>query len=224
MHTLYTGENAFENVHGIPFFQYLKQNPRAGEIFAKGMTEMSAIHKTAIVSAYDFSSITKVADISGGQGILLATILKQYPTMKGVLFEQSEVIEKAKHLLKDEGVIERCELITGDFFQSIPVKAEAYLFKQVLHDWNEQEAVQILRNCRQAMTGGERLLVIEKVMASENTWRNHFGSMKMLVLLGGQVRTKEDFRKLFEAAGFKLTQIIPTQSAFSVIEGVANGA
>jgi hypothetical protein len=221
IHSIYTGKSAFEGVYGMEYYQYFQQNPAAGKLFDRAMKSISARHNAAIPAAYDFSSLTKVIDVSGGQGGLLVAILKQYTTVKGVLFDQSETIDKSQYLLKTEGVIDRCERVAGDFFESVPTGGNAYLLKNILHNWDDQRALKILQNCHQAMTEGKLLLIIEKVLAPTNPpWRTLIGDMKMLTTHGGRTRTKDEFRKLFEAAGFKLTQIVPTASEVSVIEGV----
>ncbi|MGK5094320.1 methyltransferase [Deltaproteobacteria bacterium TL4] len=222
IHSVYTGKNAFESVYGMEYYQYLEQNPAVGELFDRAMTNLSRMQNVAIPTAYDFSSLGRVIDISGGQGGLLAAILKQYPTVTGVLFDRAETIDKSHDLLKTEGVIDRCERVAGDFFESVPTGGDAYLLKNVVHNWDDEKALKILQNCHQAMTEGKRLLLIEKILDPLNSsWRELVGDMKMLATNGGRTRTEDEFRKLFEAASFKLTQIVPTASGLTVMEGVS---
>lgn len=223
MYSLYTGKSAFENLYGMNFFQYLNQNSSATQIFAGAMSEVSARHNKAILVAYDFSSIDTLVDIGGGQGGLITTILQRYPSLKGMLFEQPAMLEKANSLIEQRNLQSRCELIGGDFFESIPVTADAYLLKNILHDWDDQKSVKILQNCRASMAGQKgRLLVIEKVMVDNQTpWRVMFSDIKMLMLLEGRTRTVEEFKSLFKLAGFQLTKIVPTETEISVIEGIA---
>jgi hypothetical protein len=223
IHSIYTGKSAFEGVYGMDFYQYLQEKPAVGELFEQAMTSRSTMCNAAILAAYDFSSLTKVVDIGGGQGSLLTAILKQYPTVKGVLFDQPETIDKSQYLLQTEDVIDRCELVAGNFFESVPTEGDAYLLKNVVHNWDDQKALKILQNCHQAMTKGKRLLIIENILDSTNSsWKIMTGDMSMLAMVDGRARTEDEFRKLFEAAGFKLTQIVPTASKVSVIEGVCD--
>jgi ubiquinone/menaquinone biosynthesis C-methylase UbiE len=222
IYSLRTGKSAFEHTYGMTRYQYNKQNPALAELFDRGMKELSVMSDVAVVAAYDFSSVEKLVDVGGGQGSLLATILRQYP-IQGVLFDQSNTIENTRHLLEEkESIMERCELVSGDFFESVPAGADAYLLRNILHNWDDQRAIKILQNCYQAMAGEGRLLVIETVISENPNWRKWFKDLTMLVMQSsGRERTTEELHKLFEMAGFQLTKIIPTTSALSVIEGYA---
>ncbi len=221
MYSLSTGSSAFEDLHGMGFFQYLNQNPTDAQIFARAMTEVSLKHYTAILNAYDFSSIDTVLDVGGGQGGLLTAILQHYPTLKGILFDQPSMLDKAKSLVEKNNLEKRCEFIAGNFFESIPVTADIYLLKNILHDWDDQKSIQILQNCRKSMTGKtKRLLVIEKVITHHHTpWRTMFADIKMLMILEGRTRTEEEFNDLFKSAGFRLLRVIPTETEINIIEG-----
>jgi cyclopropane fatty-acyl-phospholipid synthase-like methyltransferase len=217
-----TGKPAFEHLYGTNLFQYYTQNPEPSQIFDSAMTGLSEVRQGHIVSNYDFSSICKLVDVGGGRGSLMSTILKANPTMEGVLFDQGPVIESAKELIASKGVAERCKLISGDFFESVPSGGEAYILKNIVHDWDDERAITILKNCHRAMGEKGKLLLAECVIPPGNkTFSGKFRDLNMLVMLpGGSERTEAEYRSLFEAAGFQLTKIVPTQSEISLIEGV----
>lgn len=223
LYSVKTGKTAFDHVCGMGIFKYLAQHPEAAEIFNEAMTGFT-LTSTAVVAAYDFSGINTLIDVGGGQGALLAAILKANPQLRGVLFDLPSVIEGAKSLIEAEGVAERCELVAGDFFESVPGGAVAYILKFVIHDWDDDRAVTILKNCHRAVVEDGKLLVVEMVIPPGNEpFYGKLADLNMLVLSGGgRERTEAEYRALFATAGFKLTKIIPTQSPtqFSVIEGV----
>ncbi len=227
MYSLQTGQNVFEHTYGMDRYQYAKQNPGIAEVDVPTLTKLSAGDDAAVVAAYDFSTLEKLVDIGGGQGSLLAAILRRHPTLKGVLFEQPYVIEPARRLLKKEGVMDRCELVSGDFFESVPPGADIYLLKHVLHNWDDQKAIKILQNCHRAMAhrtraGKGRLLVIERLILPGNDFSmSKFTDLNMLVMHSGRERTEAEFGELFKIAGFKLTKIVPTEAkACIIIEGL----
>lgn len=221
LYSVKTGETAFAHVFGMEAFPYLDGHPEAARIFNQAMTSASAVDNAAITAAYDFSSFSRVVDVAGGHGSLMAAILKANPELKGILFDQPQVIEGARGQLQAAGVGERCELVAGDFFESAPGGGDAYLLKHILHDWDDERAIRILQNIHRAMKPAARLLVIEQVIQPGN--EPHFGKLldlEMLVLAGGRERTEAEYRELLTAAGFTLQRIIPTNSTKSVIEGV----
>jgi ubiquinone/menaquinone biosynthesis C-methylase UbiE len=218
-----TGKVAWEHVHGQEVFPYFAENPEAAQVFDKAMTGMSKMVSQAVVESYDFSSIGKLADIAGGHGSLLAAILKANPHLSGLLFDVPQVIADAQPHIEAEGVGQRCELASGDFFESVPAGADAYLMKHIIHDWDDERALTILRNCHRAMPEGGKLLLVEMVVPPGN--EPHFSKiqdLEMLLSPGGRERTEAEYRQLFAAANFTLTRIIPTQSPMSIIEGVKN--
>jgi hypothetical protein len=173
------------------------------------------------VSAYDFSAFRRVVDVGGGHGSLLAAVLQSARGLHGVLFDRSEVTVGAGKILRDE-LGERCEIIAGDFFQFVPSGGDLYMLKFVLHDWGDEFAIKILRNCRTAMSENCRLLVIESVVPPGNEPHySKFMDLNMLVLNHqGMERTEAEYRSLFAAAGFRLTNIIATRSPMNLIEGL----
>lgn len=216
-----TGKVAWEHVHGTEVFPYFAAHAGAARVFDNAMTSLSKMVAKAVVEAYDFSSVGELADIAGGHGSLLAAILRANPHMRGLLFDVPQVIAGAREHLEAEGVAGRCELASGDFFESVPEGADAYLMKHIIHDWDDARALAILKNCHRAMPETGKLLLVEMVIPPGN--EPHFGKiqdLEMMLSPGGLERTEEEFRALFAAAGFELTRIIPTASPMSVIEGV----
>ncbi len=213
-----TGANAFEQVFGAPHFEYLAEHPAQNEIFNRAMSASSRQAAAAIAGAYDFSTAATVVDIAGGQGVLIAAILRANAGLRGVLFDQPHVVADALPLLKAAGVAARCELMSGDFFVSVP-SGDIYTLRHILHDWDDEHAIAILRSCAEAMAPGGRVLAIESVIEPGNDPSPaKFLDLMMFVMNGGRERTAEEYRRLFAAAGLNLTRIIPT-GAESLIEG-----
>lgn len=219
MHSVKTGETAQEKVYGMGTFEFYEQNAEAGKIFNRTMTSFSQAEVSAIVEGYDFSGIGKLVDIGGGQGILLAGILKANPQVQGVLFDLPNVIQGADRLLEKEGVGSRVELASGDFFQSVPSGADAYLLKHVIHDWDDEQSIRILQSIHSAMNKNGKVLIIEMIVPEGNEPSlTKFMDIQMLITGGGKERTEAEYRKLLEASGFRLTRIVPTKSPV-IIEG-----
>lgn len=222
MHSVRTGEVAHVKAQGMGSFEFFQQNREAGQIFNRAMTSNSLRTLPAIVEAYDFSGVGKLVDIAGGHGLLLAGILKANPPMQGILFDLPYVIEGAGELLEKENVRHRVELASGDFFQSVPAGADAYMMKHIIHDWDDQHSIKILRNIRSAMNENGRVLILEMVVPEGNEpSASKILDIQMLVMETGKERTEDEYRRLLEASGFRLTRIIPTKSPYSVIEGEA---
>jgi 16S rRNA G1207 methylase RsmC len=186
------------------------------------MTNLSVLESAAIASSYDFSSIQTLVDVGGGEGLLIASILKSNPTLKGVLLERPYVIERAKRFLEAEGVLERCHLAAGNFFESVPEGGDAYILKHIIHDWDDERAMAILKQCHKVMPDNGKLLVAEKVIPPGNQpFLGKFFDLHMLAVnSGGRERTEAEYRALFEKAGFKLTRIVPKQDEISILEGI----
>lgn len=222
LHSVQTGESAFEHLHGMSFFQYIQENPATGEVFDRAMTENSSKNTKAITASYNFADLKTVVDVGGGAGSLIAAILKSNPHLKGILFDLPQVVKKAPPILQNAGASDRCQLVEGDFFIAIPFGGDACLLKHIIHDWDDERAIAILRNCRRAMGQKGKVLVIERVILPGN--KMAFGKLldlEMLVMTsGGRERTEEEYRELFKTAGFQLTTITPTPEDLSIIEGV----
>jgi len=221
MHSVKTGEIAFDHVFAMPIWQYYAQNPENAKTFNDAMSGLTSAINEVVINSYHFSSISKVVDIGGGHGNLIISILKANPNIKGVLFDQPQVVEGARGRIEEEGLTDRCEIVAGDFFESVPSGGDAYILKWIIHDWNEEQSIAILKNCHQAMVDNGRLLLVESVIPPGN--EPHLGKfmdLNMLVMTGGRERTEAEYRALFEAAGFRLTKVVPTPSPMCVIEGV----
>jgi hypothetical protein len=172
-----------------------------------------------MLDAYDFSGIGVLADVGCGNGEVMASVLRRYPAMRGVLFDRPAVIERTRANLAAAGLAGRCELIAGDFFESVPPGADAYLLRHVIHDWDDDRSVAILRNCRAATGERGKLLVVEGIVPPGNgPSLSKFFDLAMMVLPGGMERTEEEYRRLFAAGGFSLGRVVPTRSWVSVIE------
>lgn len=221
LYSVQTGKTAFPHVNGKEIFDYYAEHPESLEPFNEAMTNFSETVIAAIIKGYDFSSAKKLVDIGGGQGSLLAAVLKVNPQMKGVLYDLAPAAEGAKRRLAEEGVADRCEVASGDFFESVPAGGDAYMMKHIIHDWDEERAVAILKNCHRAMAANGRLLLIEAVIAPGNEPSlGKLMDINMLILPGGRERTEAEYAELFTKAGFSLTKITPTESPVAVIEGV----
>lgn len=222
MHGVQTGGSPFEHIYGMNNFEYYAQNPEAAKIFDESMTNFSALKSAAIAASYDFSSIHTLVDVAGGQGLLIASILKSNPTLKGILFDQPYVIERAKPFMDAEGVLERCQLAAGNFFESVPEGGDAYILKHIIHDWDDERAIAILKQCHQVMPANGKVLVAEQVIPPGNEpFMGKLLDLNMLVMTsGGRERTEAEYRVLFEKAGFQLTRIVPTQEDVSIVEGI----
>ncbi len=221
LYSVKTGKPAFEHTFGMAPYKYLAQNTEFAKLFNEAMTSLTASEVFAIPNSYDFSSIDKIVDVGGGHGSLIASILKANPKMRGVLFEVPPVIEGAKRLIEAEGLADRCELIAGDAFESVPKGGDAYILKHMIHAFDDDRTVALLRNIHHAMPAHGKLLSCEMVIPPGN--ESHFSKLadiEMLMTPGGHERTEVEFRRLFDKAGFRLTKIFRTSSAVSVIEGV----
>ena len=217
-HSVRTGLPAWGHTHGAEVFDYFAARPREAEIFNGAMTDMSMGAAPPVVEAYDFSGFRKLADIAGGHGYLLSQILKATPGLKGILFDVPQVVEGASVLLEREGVSERVERVAGDFFESIP-PADAYIMKHIIHDWDDERCVRILSNIKSAMEPGAKVLIVETVVpAGDAPHYSKLLDLEMLVSPGGAERTAEEYAALLARAGLRMTRIVPTRSAFSIIE------
>ncbi len=221
LHSLKTGENGFEQEYGMPVFDYYSQNVESGEIFDRAMKNISRALEPAIVNGYDFSEITTLVDVGGGNGSLIAAILKANPHLQGILFDQDIVVAASEPILNQAEVSDRCEMLAGDFFESVPSDADAYFLKYILHNWDDDQAIAILRNCHQAMSANGKLLIVEQIIPPGNEpFSGKLIDLHMLVTLGGRERTAAEYESLLEASGFSLNKIIPTRSNVSIIEGI----
>ncbi|MCP3954232.1 MAG: methyltransferase [Desulfobacterales bacterium] len=215
-----TGETAFEKAHGMPVSDWLEVNPQAAEVFNEANAVKAANSHRVIVEAYDFSGIRKVTDVGGGLGALMADVLVANPSIEGIVADTAPVIQAAQKTICARGLEKRCQVIECDFFKRVPVGSDAYLLSNILHDWSDEQCRIILKNCRRAMKKESRLLVVEMVIPPGNDPSiAKLLDLEMLVTTGGRERTKAEFKRLFESAGFALSRMIPTNESVWVIEG-----
>jgi len=219
MHSVRTGGIAFDNFYGADVWAYFKDNPEDAAVFNNSMSGMTAAVNDTLCSMYNFSRFNTVVDVGGGHGGLITEILKSNSNTKGILFDAPEVVSGAKEKLAAAGMGDRCEAVAGDFFKSVPDGGDAYIMKWIIHDWNDEKATQILKNCRAQMSPDARLIIVDCVVPETN--EPHFSKfidLNMLVMTGGKERTAKEFEALLNAAGFKLLQVIPTDQPTSIIE------
>lgn len=216
-----TGKTAFENIHGMPVFDYLAEHPQAASLFSETMVGIHGGEPPAVAAAYDFSKFGTIVDVGGATGNMLATILARHRGPSGILADLPHVEKDAAAFLAAKGVSDRVTIEPHDFFKSVPKGGDAYILSHVIHDWSEAQCLTILGHVRKAMKPDARLLLIEMVLPAGD--EPHFGKildMVMLALPGGEERTAEQYEVLLAKAGFKLTRMVPTQSAVSVIEAI----
>lgn len=222
LHSVRTGQPAFDHVYGMPHFRYFAEHPEAARVFDEAMTSRSGQENDAIVAAYDFSGAKTVVDVGGGQGTLMGSILEIHPNVRGVLFDLAHVIAASRARMESAGHAARCEFVKGDFFASVPAGGDLYLLKKVIHDWDDERARRILVSCRNAMPGTGRLLLIEPVIPPGND--PSFNKLLDLLMLvwtsGGRERTESEHRALLTSAGLTLSRVIPTRSGVSIMEAV----
>ncbi len=217
-----TGRPVVPELRGKPFFEYLADEPEFAEIFNAAMTNGSELAIAAVTKEYDFSRYGTVVDVGGGHGRLLAAILKATPLAHGVLHDLPHVVASAPALLAERRVQERVKIIPGSFFDAIPDGGDAYVLKNVIHDWPDGDAVRILGNIRQAADAGKHVLLIEFVLPGHNReFMGNWGDLEMLVVVGARERTAAQYGRLLDRAGFRMTRVIETTSPFSVVEAIA---
>jgi len=213
--TVRTGQPSFERVYGAPFFEYLAGHSDDAAVFNTAMSS-SPDYLAAIVGAYEFSKFERIVDVGGGHGLLLAGILLANPRLCGVLYDLPAVVADTSALRK-EPISQRCEIIGGDFFKGVPAGADAYILKGIIHDWNDEAALRILKNCRRAIHSDGTLLLAETVLSPSTDPASALMDMLMMVLTNGRERTESEFRSLLQEAGFSMVQVIRA-GGVSIIE------
>jgi hypothetical protein len=214
-----SGKTAIELQTGKRLWERLADEPEMARDFDDAMTGVSSLSVEPILAAYDFGAFDKIVDVGGGHGRLLAGILKTAPGATGVLFDQPQVVAGAAQMMTENGVADRCEVVGGNFFESIPAGADAYVLKSVIHDWQDGDALAILKQVRKAIGPDGVLLVIDTVVPEPGV--KHFAKLldlEMLVTAGGRERTRDEHARLFQRAGFRLNRIVPTAAPLSIIE------
>jgi SAM-dependent methyltransferase len=220
LHSVRTGESAFQKVHGVSRYDYLDRDPEAAGRFDASMALFSRAAAAAIVAGFDFSSCEELVDVGGGTGELLLTILGRHPALRGTVFERARLQRAAEEAILAADLAGRCRFVAGDFRLHVPAGASAYILKDVLHNWSDDDAVGILRNCRESMPPDGRVLVIEALRpGGPEAATKGFLDLHMLVMHGGLRRGEEELRELFGAAGLRLSRVVPTAGP-SIVEGV----
>ena len=217
--SLRSGQPMAREALGMELWDWYATNPEEAGFFSAAMGNLSALAASELVRVYDFSAVQTVADVGGAHGVLLTAVLRANPAARGILFDLPHVIATAENAIAAEGLSQRCELVSGDFFEEVPKGADLHLLKQIVHDWDDERATRLLQNCHRALNPAGKLLLVEMVIPPDNQPSPAQAmDLNMLVMLGGRERTEEEYDHLFQTAGFRLERVIPTHSPFSVIE------
>lgn len=221
--TLRSGENGFERVHGKSVWEYFGEHPDESETFARAMTNLTEFDASAIAVGYPFAELGVICDVAGGRGTLISAILSTHRGLRGILFDEAHVLDHATAYLEETGVSGRVEKVAGNFFEKVPSGADAYLLKDVLHDWDDERSLTILKNCRAAMAPGKRLLILEILVERNCTELPGplLDLQMMTVTSNGRQRSEADFKSLFEKAGLRFTRLVPLAMPISIVEAVA---
>jgi len=220
MHSVKTGEIAFDNFFGADAWKYFEQNPEDAAVFNNSMSGLTAATNEEILAVYDFSSFGTVVDVGGGLGGLITSILKANPKLKGILLDSAQVIEGARPKIEAARLADRCKVVPGDFFKDVPAGGDAYVMKWIIHDWDDERAITILKNCRNQMSRNAKIIIVDCVVPENNEPDfSKFFDLNMMVMTGGKERTEKEFSQLLSAAGFKLRRVIPTKVPASIVEG-----
>jgi SAM-dependent methyltransferase len=224
LYSVRTGKPAFDQIYGEPIFDYLGKHSESAKTFDAAMSSIHGRETQAILDAYDFSGIGELCDVGGGNGSVLIATLTRDRFLRGVLFDLPHVIERARPAVEAAGLAERCRLVAGNFFESIYSGADAYFFRHIIHDWDDDKSTTILKNCRAALKPSGKILVVESVVPPGN--EPYFGKdldLTMLVMPGGMERTENEYRGLFAGAGLKLARIVKSPTEMCVLEAIAQG-
>jgi hypothetical protein len=215
-----SGKPSFAHVHGAAMFEYLTTHPDSARRFDEAMTASSRLLNDAVAEAYDWTQFGSIVDVGGGLGSTLAAILGTSPRTRGILFDLPHVIERSRAYLVEHGPAERCRTEVGDFFESVPVGADAYFMKHIIHDWDDETCVRILSNCRKAMPERGKLVLCEKLIAPGNEPSSaKLLDLVMLVMTdGGRERSEDEYRALLRRAGLRLRRVVPTRADISLLE------
>lgn len=217
--TVRTGATAFDRVFGRPVFDYLGDHPAEAAVFHDGMTGFSTAAAPAVAAAYPWGRFGTVADVGGGHGALLLTILAEHPGVRGVVFDAPQVAAGATEAITAAGLGDRCRAEGGDFFRAVPAGADCYLLKHIIHDWADEPAATVLRNCRSAAAPGGKLVLAEMVVPpGDGPSPAKLLDLEMLVIAGGRERTEAEYAALLAGAGWRLARVHPTEAPVSLLE------
>lgn len=222
LHSVKTGETAFDHLYGMGTFDWFINHPSEARLFDDFQAEGSHTSADAVARIYDFSRARTVVDVGGGSGVLLSAILKRNPAARGVLFDLEHVVKAARSTL-DPQIAARCEFAGGDFFKAVPSGGDIYVLKYIIHDWDDKRSQAILSNCRRAMNGKGKLLLVEDLVCGPNQpCRAKVSDITMLVRTGGRNRTENEYRNLLSKSGFEITRVLSAQGELSIIEASTN--
>ena len=225
MHTVQTGETAFDHAFGMGVWQYRAEHPDHGAVFDQSRSSVTETWNAAVTANYAFSNFKKVIDIGGGDGSLMISILQANPMLKGVVVDLPRVAERANVRIADAGLAHRCEFISSDAFQGLPNGGDVYILSRVIHNWNNERSVELLRSCYYAMTPNAKILLIERYLQervdqSTASRTAVISDVGMLVMTGGCERTESEYRTLLACAGLSFTKVIVDDSGLWMIEGM----
>jgi len=218
------GESPFESAYGMPIYEYFAKNPESAGLFNEAMTALVSNDNASILASYDFGQFSTLVDVGGGHGMLLSSILKRYPHLQGVLFDQTHVVSDAEPILREAGVETRCRTESGNFFESVPAGGDGYILSRVAHGFSDEQVVLILKYIHQGLAQGGKLLMMEFLLEPGNrpeTARTKLMDVNMMVFApGGRDRTQQEYEALLQQAGFSLSRVIPTESGIAILEAV----
>lgn len=216
-----TGQNAIKKRTGLEPFDFLQQNPEKSALFSRAMTDSNLMSLPLFMTAYNFGKFRHIVDVGGGHGFMVSALAGKFSSLKVTVLDLPGVAQQASYNFGLFGAEDRCSFVEGDFFGQIPAGGDLYILKNILHDWDDEACIKIMTNIRKAMIPGARLLVIDSVISEKN--RPSFGKTLDLQMLigtsGGRERTADEFRRVFEAAGFILNKLINTATPFYFLEG-----
>lgn len=220
-HSVRTGEPAFAHLHGVGPFEWRSQQAEAGRLFATWLTKETSLTASAIAANLDVSSAQTVVDVGGGHGSLLAVILERHPRLEGTLFDQETVVRQAAELWPAD-LAARTHFVAGDFFESVPVTADVYLLKSVLHDWADDQATVVLRHCAESMSPRSRVVIIERLVGDPtgDDVKSVRLDLHMMAVTGGRERSHDEYERLITAAGLTIDGIECTGAGFAIIGAV----
>lgn len=219
LHSVRTGQDAFEHTFGKPVFEYLDTDPDTAAVFDATMADSTAVAAREVLDAYDFATAGTVVDVGGGTGALLTALLDRHPGLRGVLVEVPAVAARARARLAGGAVESRCQIVENDFFHTVPAGGDTYLLSWILHDWDDERAVSILTNCRQAMSGEARLLIIDQLLPGRpEPALSVLYDLHMMAVTGGRERCEDEYARLLAAAGLTLTRTVRTKGDRSILE------
>lgn len=217
-----TGKSGFQKVHGMTGFEWFAKHPAESQVFGEAMTSLTVSVTQAVVQAYDFSTVKHLVDIGGSHGILVGGIVDRFPSVRATVFDLPHVVEEAKAKLAAHPHRDRISTAAGSFFEEVP-KADAYIMKNIVHDWDDASCTKLLSRCRAAMEPGGRVLIVEAVVsdAPASTFAKLLDLEMLAVTSGGRERTEAEYAALLRSAGLALTRVVPTQGPFAVVEAHA---